>query len=1103
MRIRIPKPVARKIKVGKIFEKAVKGYKIRKREEKQKPIEAVFPEGYYPPFGVAKGVVMVGEKLKPEGITISEKVGVVPKKKEAEIDFSKVNIIYPLIGPPKSPFASANIKWSKAESALIYYVIEPFLTPEEKDLLERIKTALIEKLDIDFTTLRKGEARNYLRGKFQEMVSLMTKELPIQKQANILYYVERDFIGLGKIEPFMQDPSIEDISCDGVGIPIFIYHRNPMIGSIRTNVVFETADELDLFVNKLAQRCGKTISVASPLVGAALPDGNRVQATLGTDIARRGSNFCIKEGYVQLANGSIEDIKCLFESWKNYYGSKIDEYGNEVVIVKDKGIVGVNEKNLKQENAKILQIVKLKPPENLVRIEFKERGKTVSSIEVTKNHMFHILTENEIKIIPAEKLRKGMWIPVPTKIEIDNHQKKDYLEILIRALLNFQKSTVYVKIDNDMFPLIKISKSKSRLKDIKRRKINSIPLEEFLENLKLSKMDVREFKELRCILRKGSRGRCSEIKFPLKLNKELSYLIGWIIGDGSLTKDNISIHVGLNKNYKRSVLKYLKKNFDVDGKTYKNDSNRIYVNSRILAKILHECFSIPYGKKSRSVSVPKIIEKSSIKIIANFLKGLFESDGSFVDCINLTTFSRELATKVIFLLERFGIYSSFNKANDAFRIYVPSAYYSKFLKEICSNKQIRMLVEKQRKTKISNILPSFIINPLHEEMKKIGILKYGYKIINFNEARKGGIISFNKVRALNNLVKQYKENETTFFIDRLLNGDLEFKQIVNINVLKNKEMSHVYDVSCNPVSFYIGGKDSPLFLHDTIRKFTEEPLTPIDIIKFKSIDAKIAAYLWTIIEYGRSLLITGGVASGKTTLLNALSLFIKPDLKVITIEDTPELKLPHPHWVPSVARQPIVEVEGRRFGEVDLFDLLRESLRQRPDYLIVGEVRGKEAYVLFQQIATGHASMSTIHADSMERLMDRLTTPPISLPPSLIEALDIIIFIVKIKHGKSYVRRVSNVYEIIGFDREINKPVTNEVFAWDPITDTYVTKNPSLILKKICEQHGISEEFLQREIAQRIKVINWMTDRDIRNYRDVAKVVKMYYTRTEDLLNII
>ena len=567
--MRIKKFKKRKIKLSNVFKKAVKNYKRKNTKRVLKK---------------TKDEVKKNENKKIDGIEIKTVSGGQKIKEKKNVKLTKVNVIYPLI--PRNPkknekiFAYVNIKWSAAESSLVYLINEPKLTEKEEEILSLIKTSIIEKVDVDFTTLKKGEAKEYLKKSFEETVKSIAVMLPPEKQMELMYYIERDFIGLGKIEPLMMDPNIEDISCDGIGIPIYIYHRNPEIGTIRTNIFFYSKEELDAFANKITQRCGKTISVAKPLVDASLPDGSRIQITLGTDIAKRGSNF-------------------------------------------------------------------------------------------------------------------------------------------------------------------------------------------------------------------------------------------------------------------------------------------------------------------------------------------------------------------------------------------------------------------------------------------------------------------------------------------------------------------------------------------TIRKFTEEPLTPIHIMKYGTLDSKILAFFWILIEYNNSTLIAGGTASGKTSLLNALSLFIKPEMKIVTIEDTSELRLPHPHWVPQVARQAMVGVMGRKLGEVDMFDLLKESLRQRPDFIIVGEVRGKEAYVMFQQLATGHAGFATIHANSMEALIDRLTTPPIELPASLMENLDIIVFIVRVKKGNKYVRRISKIFEIIGFNREKKMPLINEIFVWDPVNDAFKTSNPSIKLKEITKKAGLTETSIQRDIGNRIKIIEWMLEKNILNYKKFAAVMKLYYADYEKLMEFV
>ena len=260
----------------------------------------------------------------------------------------------------------------------------------------------------------------------------------------------------------------------------------------------------------------------------------------------------------------------------------------------------------------------------------------------------------------------------------------------------------------------------------------------------------------------------------------------------------------------------------------------------------------------------------------------------------------------------------------------------------------------------------------------------------------------------------------------------------------------------------------------TIRMFTENPLTPVDMIEFGTCDLKMLSYFWFLVEHNFSFLVCGGTATGKTSLLNVLSLFIKPQMKIVSIEDTSELRLPHFHWVPEVARTPISEE-----GKVDLFELLRESLRKRPDYIILGEVRGKEAYVLFQQMAIGHPGLSTMHSENMDKLIDRLTTPPINLPANLIQNLDVVIFLKRIKKGRRYFRRVSSVFEILGFAN--GKPIVNEVFSWDAKTDSYKTVNNSALLKKIADHTVLTDKGVQEEIIKRAVILKFLSKQNVRD----------------------
>lgn len=284
----------------------------------------------------------------------------------------------------------------------------------------------------------------------------------------------------------------------------------------------------------------------------------------------------------------------------------------------------------------------------------------------------------------------------------------------------------------------------------------------------------------------------------------------------------------------------------------------------------------------------------------------------------------------------------------------------------------------------------------------------------------------------------------------------------------------------------------------TIRRFTEEPLTPVHMMDFDTENAQMLSYLWTLVENGKSTLVSGTTGAGKTSQLNALSLFIRPEKKIVSIEDTPELRLPHDHWVPEVARSGFGS-SADEGGEVSMDDLLKESLRQRPEYIIVGEVRGEEAYILFQQMATGHTGLSTIHADSIDMLMDRLTTKPIDLSPSLIETLDCIMLIARIRYNDSYIRRIKGLYEVRGYDSNIGIDV-NKVFGWDPEDDEYIVENDSLILKDIVNQSNMTETEMQRELMNRQEVMSWMHDEGIKNYKKVGDIISRYYSDPDSVL---
>ncbi len=281
----------------------------------------------------------------------------------------------------------------------------------------------------------------------------------------------------------------------------------------------------------------------------------------------------------------------------------------------------------------------------------------------------------------------------------------------------------------------------------------------------------------------------------------------------------------------------------------------------------------------------------------------------------------------------------------------------------------------------------------------------------------------------------------------------------------------------------------------TIRRFRADPITVIDLIKFGTMSVDIAAYMWYLAEKRATMLVAGGTASGKTTALNALASFIRPGQKVVSIEDTQELNLPHENWIPAVSRQNFTDTQ---VGEITQFDLLRAALRQRPDIIIVGETRGREAYTLFQAMATGHGGCSSIHADSVAATLTRLVSSPMDVPKELIaNSLDLITLQLKIRVGDKSVRRIIQVSEIDGIDRDTGEIKTHDVFKWNPKTDKHEYLGNSVIFKKIIERDGETEEKINYELTKRRAALEWMVQNDIRELKEVSANIMEYYADPE------
>ena len=280
----------------------------------------------------------------------------------------------------------------------------------------------------------------------------------------------------------------------------------------------------------------------------------------------------------------------------------------------------------------------------------------------------------------------------------------------------------------------------------------------------------------------------------------------------------------------------------------------------------------------------------------------------------------------------------------------------------------------------------------------------------------------------------------------------------------------------------------------TIRKFSGVPTSIMELIEFGTMDYMMAAYLSFVLEEGLNLFVAGATASGKTTTMNALTTFILPDSKIVSIEDTPELQVPHKNWIREVTRGGGRDNTG---AEVGMFDLLKAALRQRPDRIIVGEIRGEEGAIAFQAMQTGHGVISTFHAASVEKLIQRLTGSPINIPKTYVDNLDVVLLQAAVRvPGKGMVRRVTSINEIVGYDPTSESFSVIEVFRWNPATDTFDFPgfmNSYLLEEKIALRRGIppfKHKVIYTELKRRAKIFQRLhQERKLKNFYGVFQVL--------------
>jgi type IV secretory pathway ATPase VirB11/archaellum biosynthesis ATPase len=960
-------------------------------------------------------------------------------------DKTKINIRYILI----SPYTSVHIYWDKKEGELTYHIEEPILDQQEKAILSALEISLGEMININIIIDKTTESMiEYIDKTSRLLIEELSLKLNEESYRKIFYYLFRDFAGLNQIEPLMRDFFIEDIECNGVDAPLYIVHR--IYRNIKTNLRFDSLDKLASFVEKLAQRCGKYISYASPLLDGSLPDGSRVNATYTKDVTSRGPTFTIRKFTkvpwtpIQLLNMRTISPEMLAYFWilLEYKSNILISGGtasgkttllnaiaffippesrvvsiedsvtgdSEIIIKENENTRNITIKEFvdKKINAEVMtldkngKIIFVKPSSYIKHKVKKNIYEILTSsgrkIKVTEDHSLFSLGENGLVDVKPKELQEGKsFIAVPRSLPIKGQEINE---------INLMK---YLRIFEDDFlmgePIKKIFE-KYKLKDfddVKKEKYrwwkdhNLIKIKDFIDlDINFSYEELKELK----IKSKNT----SFIPIIFNISREFLEFCGLWIGDGSY--DNYNKNSVIISNTDEECRKIFKKIADYTKSNYSMMSDggvSLRLHSTVFYKFMKNI--LRFDGYSSTKRIPEFIFNLSNEQIKHFIRGYFSADGTMkkneVSCASQSyNLLKDLQTAFL----RLGIISRINDFNR---------------KDKCINMSI-------------------------SSSKNI----FKFKEIGFLQDRKN-----NKLNSMDKIAHHTSSD------------------IIPLNISQLKEINNIHHKLSWP---YLQG----------MQNIGRDYLQKIAIPGSEWNDLSHSDILWDKIKTIRK------ISSDEIEVFDlSIPGYEKFICNNIFVHNTRELNIPRENWLPSVAR---TSLGIGKVGEVDLFSLLKNSFRQNPDYVIVGEVRGKEAFVLFQGMASGHSSISTMHADSIDTLVKRLETPPIDLSPTLLNTLDCVAIMTHTIINKQETRRLREIIEVVNVDH-VGTTITNTPFIWNPREDVFYFKKDSKVFEKISKRHGLTLEWLNKEFDLRASLLYAMQKRQIFDFNQTQKIINEYH----------
>ncbi len=848
----------------------------------------------------------------------------IPSLPEARNE-SGFSVRYPLI----PPYAFAVIRWDDANKELVYEIEEPQLTTEEKKTLDLLEEGIKELINLSFISVKdRDTVLVYLEKNIVVLLSELSIELTKESFLKIMYYIYRDFVGLNELEPLMNDYFIEDIECNGVNTPVYVVHRK--YRNVKTSLIYTDVKNMMSFVEKIAQKAGRYISYAEPLLDASLPDGTRVQAVFSKDVATRGPSYTLRkftktpwspialvgkgtatpeiyaylwmaveyENSLMIIGGtgtgktsfvntvaffippqarivSIEDsvtgdseiiIKVNDEIIRTTIQDVEKKIRNKKINIKDVEVITVDDK-LKVDFSKPSSFIRHRTTKDIYRVTTS----TGRVINATKDHSLFTLTIEGLSEVKPEDLEvNNSYIAVPRTLPIEGKGVFN-LNLLDNPKI-FKDEFLIGEPVRKIFELHKrkdFNVGKSRYQWWKHR--NLIPIKYF--NKIKYKFDKKDLYKLYIKSK-------NKTKLPVifKLDNDFLRLIGLWLGDGCYDNYNKN-RVIFSSNEKESVELYKRtgKKFGMNISQMHDDWSWA-INSTVLYKFMKFCLKL--DGQSNNKKIPNFVFNLTNEQLKHFICGYYTADGTVSEYeIRCSSQSRDIISGMQSLLLRYGIISRvqrYERADRCIDMIISSHENINLFKDMIGFMQER---QQDKLSLMGNKKPNHTCSdkiPLNPRWLG-GFNNYRNYFRNYSSSN--SLPGRNYMQSFLDTPNLDIPDECFNLLFKLSNSDLLWDKVVKIEKLAKKNR-YVYDIS----------------VPDTERFVAQN----------------------------------------------------------ILLHNTKELQLEHENWLPSVARSGVglTNLVGQKYGEVSLFDLLRASFRQRPDYIIVGEVRGAEAFVLFQAFAS-------------------------------------------------------------------------------------------------------------------------------------------------------